>query len=129
MAFSFLKGLFSSSAPQEAQVATVSERHQKLRRVEIVASHLVQEVFGGQYESLFKGQGVEFSEIREYFPGDDVRNIDWNVTARTGEPYVRQFHEDREVTGWFLLDLSPSVDFGSNEVRKRQVSAEFVTST
>src|ERR671927_836930 len=67
----------------------------------------------GDYRSLFYGQGVDLADIREYQPGDDVRYIDWNVTARMDAPYIRQYTEDREVTAWFLLDLSPSVDFGT----------------
>src|SRR6187401_1573871 len=80
----------------------------------------------GDYRSLFYGYGVDFADLRGYQPGDDVRYIDWNVTARMDVPYVRQYHEDREVTAWFLLDLSPSMDFGSGAVRKRGVSADFV---
>ena len=81
----------------------------------------------GDYRSLFYGYGVDFADLREYQPGDDVRYIDWNVTARMDVPYVRQYHEDREVTAWFLLDMSPSVEFGSADVRKRSVLADFVT--
>ena len=80
----------------------------------------------GDYRTLFRGFGLDLADLREYQYGDDVRHIDWNVTARLQSPYVREYHEDREVTAWFLLDLSPSVDFGSGEVRKRAVSADFV---
>ena len=80
----------------------------------------------GDYRTLFRGFGLDLADLREYQYGDDVRHIDWNVTARLQTPYVREYHEDREVTAWFLLDLSPSVDFGSGEVRKRGVSADFV---
>ena len=80
----------------------------------------------GDYRTLFRGFGLDLADLREYQYGDDVRHIDWNVTARLQTPYVREYHEDREVTAWFLLDLSPSVDFGSGEVRKRNVSADFV---
>src|SRR5919106_3996537 len=80
----------------------------------------------GDYRTLFRGFGLDLADLREYQYGDDVRHIDWNVTARLQTPYVREYHEDREVTAWFLLDLSPSVDFGSGEVRKRTVSADFV---
>src|SRR6476620_1418986 len=72
----------------------------------------------GDYRSLFYGQGIDFADLREYQPGDDVRYIDWNVTARMDTPYVRQYHEDREVTAWFLLDLSPSVDFGTMDTER-----------
>ena len=80
----------------------------------------------GDYRTLFRGFGLDLADLREYQYGDDVRHIDWNVTARLQTPYVREYHEDREVTAWFLLDLSPSIDFGSGEVRKRSVSGDFV---
>src|SRR5688572_27063248 len=80
----------------------------------------------GDYRSLFYGYGVDFADLREYQPGDDIRYIDWNVTARMDTPYVRQYHEDREITAWFLLDLSPSVDFGSHHGQKRTVLIDFV---
>ena len=80
----------------------------------------------GDYRTLFYGYGVDFADLREYQPGDDVRYIDWNVTARMNTPYVRQYHEDREITAWFLLDLSPSMDFGGMESLKRSVVVDFV---
>ncbi len=80
----------------------------------------------GDYRSLFYGYGVDFADLREYQPGDDVRYIDWNVTARMDAPYVRQYTEDREITAWFLLDLSPSMDFGSRESLKSSVLIDFV---
>lgn len=81
----------------------------------------------GDYRTLFRGFGLDLADLREYQYQDDVRHIDWNVTARLQTPYVREYNEDREVTAWFLLDLSPSVDFGSNVVRKRSLAVEFVT--
>jgi len=83
----------------------------------------------GDYRSLFYGYGVDFANLREYQPGDDIRYIDWNVTARMNSPYVRQYVEDREITAWFLLDLSPSMDFGTVETQnvKRTVLIDFVT--
>ena len=81
----------------------------------------------GNYRTLFRGVGLDLADLREYQYQDDVRYIDWNVTARLQTPYVREFNEDREITAWFLLDLSPSMDFGSQEMRKRSVSTEFVT--
>ena len=81
----------------------------------------------GDYRTLFRGFGLDLADLREYQYHDDVRYIDWNVTARLSTPYVREYHEDREVTAWFLLDLSPSVDFGSRDVKKQSVSIEFVT--
>ncbi|HEX7973715.1 MAG TPA: DUF58 domain-containing protein, partial [Anaerolineales bacterium] len=81
----------------------------------------------GDYRSLFYGYGVDFADLREYQPEDDIRYIDWNVTARMNSPYVRQYVEDREITAWFLLDLSPSMDFGSLHSQKRGVLIDFVT--
>lgn len=81
----------------------------------------------GDYRTLFYGFGVDFADLREYQPEDDIRYIDWNVTARMDTPYVRQYLEDREVTAWFLLDLSPSVDFGTVQNQKRTMLMEFVT--
>jgi uncharacterized protein (DUF58 family) len=81
----------------------------------------------GDYRTLFYGYGVDFADLREYQPGDDIRYIDWNVTARMDSPYIRQYVEDREITAWFLLDLSPSMDFGSNESLKRTVLIDFVS--
>jgi uncharacterized protein (DUF58 family) len=80
----------------------------------------------GDYRTLFRGYGLDLADLREYQYGDDVRHIDWNVTARLQAPYVREYHEDREITAWFVLDLSASVDFGSHQVRKRAVSENFV---
>jgi uncharacterized protein (DUF58 family) len=80
----------------------------------------------GDYRSLFYGQGLDFADLREYQPGDDVRAIDWNVSARLQTPYVRQFTDDREITAWFLLDLSPSMDFGALDSQKRGVLVDLV---
>ena len=92
----------------------VSEIIKKVRRVEIVANRAVNDLFAGQYRSVFRGQGMEFSEVREYEPGDDIRLIDWNVTAREGRPYIKHFAEERELTVMFLVDISASGMFGSN---------------
>ncbi|MCC6458124.1 MAG: DUF58 domain-containing protein [Caldilineaceae bacterium] len=81
----------------------------------------------GDYRTLFYGYGVDFADLREYQPGDDIRYIDWNVTARMDTPYIRQYVEDREITAWFLLDLSPSMDFGTVENQKRTVLIDFVS--
>ena len=97
-----------------------------LRRLEWTVIRRLDGVLFGDYRTLFRGVGLDLADLREYQHGDDVRHIDWNVTARLQTPYVREYHEDREVTAWFLLDLSPSVDFGSGEVRKRTVSSDFV---
>ena len=91
--------------------------------------HVIRRLDGllqGDYRTLFYGYGVDFADLREYQPEDDVRHIDWNVTARMDAPYVRQYVEDRELTGWFLLDLSPSMDFGTPQTHKRTVLIDFV---
>ena len=93
--------------------------------------HVVRRLDGllqGDYRTLFRGNGVDFADLREYEYGDDIRHIDWNVTARMDTPYIREFHEDREITAWFLLDLSPSVDFGTADAErlKRTVLVDFV---
>lgn len=81
----------------------------------------------GDYRSLFFGYGIDFADLREYQPGDDIRYIDWNVTARLNTPYIRRYVEDREITAWFLLDLSPSMDFGNTGALKRTQLIDFVT--
>jgi uncharacterized protein (DUF58 family) len=96
----------------------------KLRQIHIRTSHQVTEVMTGEYKSAFKGQGMEFSEVREYLPGDDVRMIDWNVTARTGHPHVKRFVEERELTVMLMVDASSSGSFGSIERSKNEVAAE-----
>jgi uncharacterized protein (DUF58 family) len=98
-----------------------------LRRLEWTVIRRLDGMLHGDYRTLFRGYGLDLADLREYQYNDDVRHIDWNVTARLQTPYVREFNEEREVAAWFLLDLSPSVDFGSQHVRKRTVSAEFVT--
>ena len=98
-----------------------------LRRLEWTVIRRLDGLLQGDYRTLFRGFGLDLADLREYQYHDDVRYIDWNVTARLQIPYVREYNEDREVTAWFLLDLSPSVDFGSQEVKKRSVSTEFVT--
>jgi len=96
----------------------------RIHRIEIRARRLVNDVFAGEYRSAFRGRGVEFQDVREYAPGDDVRTIDWNVTARTRKPYVRRYQEERELTVVFLVDASRSTHFGSGELLKGEVAAE-----
>jgi len=96
----------------------------KIRRIEIRTKRLVNDVFGGEYHSVFKGQGMEFEEVREYFPGDDIRLIDWNVTARTGSAFVKKFKEEREMTVVILYDASSSGRFGTRERMKGEMAAE-----
>jgi uncharacterized protein (DUF58 family) len=97
-----------------------------LRRLEWTVIRRLDGALHGNYRTLFRGVGLDLADLREYQYHDDVRHIDWNVTARLQAPYVRVFNEDREITGWFLLDLSPSMDFGSLNTKKRSVSVEFV---
>jgi uncharacterized protein (DUF58 family) len=96
----------------------------KVRRIQIITSAMVNDVFAGQYHSAFKGRGMEFEEVREYQPGDDVRTIDWNVTARTGRPFVKNYREERELTVVLLVDVSASQDFGTRQQLKRELVAE-----
>lgn len=96
----------------------------KVRQIEIQTNKLVSETFAGEYLSTFKGQGIEFSEVREYSPGDDVRDIDWNVTARTGVPYIKKFNEERELTVFIACDVSGSGKFGSASKLKLEAAAE-----
>ncbi len=96
----------------------------QVRHIEIKTRGLVNEVFSGEYHSVFKGRGMEFAEVREYQPGDDIRNIDWNVTARFSHPYVKVFEEERELTVMLLVDMSGSLIFGSVEKTKQQIAAE-----
>ena len=98
-----------------------------LKRLEWTVIRRLEGLLHGNYRTLFRGFGLDLADLREYQYHDDVRHIDWNVTARLQTPYVREYLEDREVTAWFLLDLSPSVDFGSGAVTKRAISAEFVS--
>ncbi len=97
-----------------------------LRRLEWTVIRRLDGMLYGDYRTLFRGNGIDLADLREYQYHDDVRHIDWNVTARLQTPYVREYHEDREVTAWFLLDLSPSIDFGS-AAKKRSLSTEFIT--
>ncbi|MBI2870307.1 MAG: DUF58 domain-containing protein [Candidatus Omnitrophica bacterium] len=96
----------------------------KVRRIEIRTGRLVQELFGGEYRSVFKGRGIEFSDLREYTYGDDIRTIDWNVTARTGRPFIKKYVEERELTIMFLVDISASGDFGTVTKPKAEIAAE-----
>lgn len=100
------------------------ELAKKIRYIEIFTKKAVNDCLAGEYESVFKGHGMEFDEVREYMPGDEIRTIDWNVTARTGQPYVKRFVEERELTIIFLVDLSASGTFGSINKTKNEVAAE-----
>ncbi len=99
----------------------------QIRKIEIRSGKLVNEMFAGQYSSVFKGRGMEFAEVREYLPGDDIRSIDWNVTARYGHPYVKKFTEEREMTVLFLVDMSGSQRFGTRGNFKAELAAELTS--
>jgi uncharacterized protein (DUF58 family) len=96
----------------------------KVRRIEISTKRLVDQGVAGEYHSVFKGRGLEFAEVRPYQPGDDVRSIDWNVTARMGSPFVKQFVEARDLTVFLVVDASGSLDYGSRAILKRELAAE-----
>ncbi|MBI4679425.1 MAG: DUF58 domain-containing protein [Elusimicrobia bacterium] len=96
----------------------------QVRRIEIMTDRLVTETFAGEYLSVFKGRGMEFTEVREYSPGDDIRTIDWNVTARMGKPFVKRYTEERELTAVIACDLSGSQFFGSRSALKKEIAAE-----
>jgi len=101
------------------------ELAKKIRYIQIFTKKTINNVFAGEYESAFKGHGMEFEDVREYQPGDEVRSIDWNVTARMGKPFIKRFIEERELTIIFLVDLSASGTFGSIEKTKNEIAAEF----
>ena len=101
-----------------------SELLKKVRRIEIKTKGLSKHIFSGEYHSAFKGRGMSFSEVRNYQYGDDVRNIDWNVTARTGEPHIKVFEEERELTVMLVVDVSPSSFFGTDEQLKNEIITE-----
>jgi uncharacterized protein (DUF58 family) len=97
---------------------------EKVRYIEIQTRHLVNDIFGGEYHSVFKGRGMEFAEVREYLPGDDVRSIDWNVTARFGKPFIKRFDEERELTVMLAVDGSGSSMYGTGSALKRDIAVE-----
>jgi len=99
----------------------------KVRQIEIRTRRLVDSSMGGEYHSVFKGRGMDFDEVREYVPGDEVRTIDWNVTARSGRPFVKKFTEERELTILLLVDVSASGNFGSTSQSKREMAAELAS--
>ncbi len=103
---------------------TTAELFKKARKIEIAARRLVDEQLSGQYHSVFKGRGLIFSDVRQYYPGDDVRSIDWNITARMSQPHVKQFVEERDRTVNLMVDMSASGYFGSRGASKRELAAE-----
>ena len=109
---------------ESAAAGLPPELFAKIRGIQIRAQRLVTDLFAGEYESAFKGRGMEFEQVREYQPGDDVRHVDWNVTARMDHPYVKQHREERELTVMLLVDTSSSTDFGTADKAKSEVAAE-----
>jgi uncharacterized protein (DUF58 family) len=106
------------------EAASVAEVVRQVRRIEIVANRAVNDLFAGEYHSVFRGRGMEFDEVREYQPGDDIRSIDWNVTARAGAPFVKRWREERELTVLFAVDVSASGAFGSGREPRRVAIAK-----
>jgi uncharacterized protein (DUF58 family) len=111
----------------EASSKEAEELIARVRRLQIRAKRLVRLLFAGEYHSVFRGRGIEFSDVREYIPGDEVRTIDWNVTARMGTTFIKKFVEERELTIYLLVDVSPSAEFTSGEQTKRDLAAEIAT--
>jgi uncharacterized protein (DUF58 family) len=109
---------------QTTEQETLKDIFKKVRRIEITTRRVVNDVMAGEYQSVFKGRGMEFAEVREYQPGDDVRTIDWNVTARFGAPYVKVFAEERELTVILMVDMSSSLEFGTLEKTKGEIATE-----
>ena len=124
--FKFKKTAAPPRPPESAAAAALGGVEHILRRLEWTVIKRLDGLLQGDYRTLLRGTGIDLADLREYQHHDDVRHIDWNVTARLQVPHVRVFTEDREMTAWFLLDLSPSVDFGSGEKRKRHMSEGFV---
>lgn len=114
-----------TSSPPDATSPAAGQAERRLRELEWTVIRRLDGLLQGDYRTLMRGSGLDLADLREYQHHDDVRHIDWNVTARTDLPHVRVFTEDREMAAWFLLDLSPSVDFGSGEQRKRHVARDF----
>ncbi|HET9227450.1 MAG TPA: DUF58 domain-containing protein [Thermoanaerobaculia bacterium] len=120
-------GLFAKRKPAEAPSRTSrlpAELLKKVKRIEIATNRLVDQGVAGDYHSVFKGLGMEFAEVRPYQPGDDIRTIDWNVTARMGSPFVKKYVEERDLTVFLVIDVSGSLSFGSRAILKRELAAE-----
>ncbi len=111
-------------AVAEAAEDDISHILKKIRRIELKTRGMVRESVGGEYHSVFKGEGIDFDDFREYQHGDEVRSIDWHVTARLGTPYIKKFAEERELTVFLAVDISPSGDYGSQDLSKRELAAE-----
>jgi uncharacterized protein (DUF58 family) len=112
------------AAPARQGARLPAELMRQVRRIEIATNRLVDQGVAGDYHSVFRGRGMEFAEVRPYQPGDDVRSIDWNVTARMGSPFVKQYVEERDLTIFLAVDVSGSLNFGSRAILKREMAAE-----
>src|SRR4029079_16403827 len=123
MAFSLLRRP-APPPPPPPSAPSSAELLRKVKRIEITTRRLVEQGVGGEYQSVFKGRGVEFAEVRPYQPGDEVRTIDWNVTARMGAPYVKQYVEERDLTVFLAIDVSGSLVCRSRAILKREMAAE-----
>lgn len=123
MLFRFPSLAAPESEPRHAP-ALPGDLLRKVRRIEIATKRLVDQGVAGDYHSVFRGRGVEFTEVRPYQPGDEIRTIDWNVTARMGHPYVKQYVEERDLTVFLIVDVSGSLSFGSRSILKRELAAE-----
>ena len=120
-------GWFHIPPPAETEKGISPELLQKIRAIQVKTNYLVNDILTGEYVSAFKGRGMEFSEVREYQPGDDIRLIEWNVTARIGLPFIKEYKEERELTLMLLVDVSSSGDFGSGGKRKSEIIAEMAS--
>ncbi len=118
-----IKG-FKATPPRVQKENISTELMQKIRSIQIKTSHMVTELMAGEYVSAFKGRGMEFNAVREYAPGDDIRLIDWNVTARMNQPYIKEYIEERELNVMLMVDVSSSGEFGSIKKSKNEIAAE-----
>ncbi|MEM7585975.1 MAG: DUF58 domain-containing protein [Acidobacteriota bacterium] len=122
--FDFLKRRQPTAAPKRSRPALPADLVRRVRRIEITTKRLVDQGVAGDYHSAFKGRGVEFAEVRPYAAGDEIRTIDWNVTARMGAPYVKRYVEERDLTVFLAIDVSGSLGYGSRTILKRELAAE-----
>ena len=123
-----IRDWFQEPVPTPEQDKNLSpELLQRIKAIQVKTNYLVNDIMAGEYVSALKGRGMEFSEVREYQPGDDVRLIDWNVTARMNQPFIKEFKEERELTLMLLVDVSSSGEFGSAGKLKNEISAEIAS--
>lgn len=113
-----------ANTPEQTHTEAMREILKRVRQIEIRSRRAVNDIMAGEYHSVFKGRGMEFDEVREYAPGDEIRDIDWNVTARTGRPFIKRYVEEREQTVFFVVDVSASGQFGTHQRMKGEIAAE-----